>query len=103
MLLGEEVNNKNLKPHQTVFSIPNSSSKSQPLDIRTKMAAFYPISNGFRRNGCHFVEKGRPLENITEGGYHWNSERFWYSSPHCIANQNKLYTDKTCEIAVYHV
>ena len=35
-----------------------------------------------------------PLESQTEG-YHWNSERVWYSSPHCICTSIAV-NEMTC-------
>ena len=54
----------------------------KPNHLKNKQN-FVQIPNGLRQNGCHFFKDGTPLENQTEG-YHWNSKRIRYFSPHCI-------------------
>ena len=53
-----------------------------------KNSSHFALISGFGQNGHHFVQNGTPLENHIEG-YHWNSERLWYSSPHCIPPGNE--------------
>ena len=40
-------------------------SKTEPLEIRTKWCHFVQISNGFRQNGCHFIQNRTQLETRT--------------------------------------
>ena len=48
------------------FSYGPDHSQTKPLEIRRKWLPFVLISNGFRQNGCHFVQNKTPLENQTK-------------------------------------